>query len=412
MTIFLRMIATLLLLGMWAAAEEAKKPNFLILFADDLGAEGLGSYGGVSFKTPNLDQLAKESLRFERCYTSPACTPSRMSLYTGAYVTRHGYDFILPVHAGTKKAVDFKDKWLTYAQILRRAGYATSVTGKWQLAALEFHPEHIRDAGFDSWCVWQIWRNGAKTPRYWSPVFNEDGKVREDVAERFGPDVLAEYVEKKMKEAVAAGKPFCIQHNILLPHLPIVDTPDDRAAGRKGSLPGMVEYMDKLAGRLVKAVDDLGIAGDTYVIFMGDNGTEPVGFGPRKLADGTMVEGGKRDMSDAGTRIPLLVRRPGKVNPGTAADLVDMADWLPTFCGLAGVPVPENNQIDGSSFAPRILHQQAGTRQWVSGGYAGRVTVFDGETRITSKRHRTRPITDKSLESTAGQALKGLLEMK
>ncbi len=392
-----------------AGAEEVKKPNFLLIFADDLGFEGLGSYGGTDFKTPNLDSLAKKSLRFERCYTSPVCTPSRMSLYTGTYVTKHRYDNVLPVHLGTKKAVDFKNEWMTYAQILRGDGYLTSVTGKWQLATLEFHPNHIREAGFDSWCVWQIWKDGAKTTRYWNPTFNQDGKIREDIADRFGPDVLAEYVEEKMEEAVKAGKPFFIHHNEMLPHDPITLTPDDKAAGRKASLPNMVNYMDRIVGRLVKKVDELGIAENTYIIFMGDNGTEDNVYGDRTLVDGTVIHGGKRDLTEAGTHIPLLVFRPGKVAPGVTPDFVDMADWLPTFCELAGVELPENDQFDGTSFANRILSGDANSREWVSGGIAGQVSVFDGEARVTSKTKRKDPLTQESLESKAGRAVQDLL---
>ena len=391
-------------------AEELRKPNFLLLFADDLGFEGLGSYGGTDFKTPNLDALAKKSLRFERCYTSPVCTPSRMSLYTGTYVTKHGYDYVIPVHMGTKESVDFKNKWVSYAQIFREAGYATSVTGKWQLATLEYHPEHIREAGFDSWCVWQIWKDGKKTTRYWNPTFNQDGKVLDDIAERYGPDVIAEYVERKMEEAVKADKPFFIHHNELLPHTPLLQTPDDKAASRKASLPNMVNYMDKIVGRLVKKVDELGIAENTYIIFMGDNGTEAGAYGDRTLADGTVIRGGKFDLTEAGTHIPLLVSRPGKVAPGITPDLVDMADWLPTFCELAGVALPENDQFDGTSFASRIVSGEEFFRGWVSGGIGGQVSVFDGKERVTSKVKRTDPLTEKSLESKAGRAVKELLE--
>ena len=92
----------------------------------------------------------------------------------------------------------------TFAQQIRANGYLTSLTGKWQLATLEHHPDHIRDAGFDSWCVWQIWRDGSKTDRHWNPTFNQDGKIRDDIADRFGPDVLVDYVIDEMREAKAA----------------------------------------------------------------------------------------------------------------------------------------------------------------------------------------------------------------
>lgn len=365
-------------------------PNFVLLFADDLGYETLGCYGGKEFSTPHLDRLASEGMRFSRAYTSPVCTPSRMSLYTGEYVTRHGYYNVLPVHVGSKKAVDFRGRFTGFAQVLRDAGYATSVTGKWQLAALEFHPDHCRDAGFDSWCVWQIWKDGAKTTRYWNPCFNHDGQVRSDISERFGPDVLADYVIDQMKSAVAEKRPFFIQHNMLLPHVPVIETPVEKLSGKPASLGGMISYMDSLCGRITQAVDELGIAENTYVIFMGDNGTDS--SKPRRTEDG-LVDGGKRDLNDAGTHIPLIIRRPGTIDPGTVAkDLIDMADWFPTLCELAGLDVPESaTTVDGRSFASRILKGEAVKRDWVTGGIRNQVSVFDGNWRMDT---RSNPLID------------------
>lgn len=378
-------VATSLLTGA-AQADEPQSPNFLLLFADDLGYETLGCYGGLDFETPNLDRLAREGMRFRRAYTSPVCTPSRMSLYTGTYATTHGFDRVLPVHQGTKEAVDFRGKWTTHAQLLRKAGYRTAVTGKWQLAALEFHPDHCRDAGFDSWCVWQIWREGAKTTRYWKPCLNHDGRIRDDIAERFGPDVLADYVIEEMRAAVEANQPFYIHHNMMLPHWPIVPTPAEKKKGEKGSLGGMIEYMDALCGRIVAAVDELGVADDTFVIFMGDNGTDSKNA--RKSEAGE-VAGGKRDLNDAGSHIPLIVRRPGVVEAGAVAeDLIDMADWFPTFCELAAVEIPAEAPVDGISFAPRLLRGEPSPRKWVTGGISGDFSVFDGSWRLNFKSKR------------------------
>ncbi|TWU06163.1 sulfatase-like hydrolase/transferase [Stieleria varia] len=362
------------------------RPNVLLLFADDLGYETLGCYGGQDFRTPNLDRLASQGMRFNRAYTSPVCTPSRMSLYTGTYVSRHGYYNVLPVHLGTKKAVDFRNRCTTYPQLLRKAGYLTSVTGKWQLATLEFHPEHCRDAGFDSWCVWQIWRQGAKTTRYWNPCFNHDGRVRDDIAKRFGPDVLAEYVIEQMRTAVQSKQPFYIHHNMLLPHWPIIDTPDDRASGKQASLGGMIQYMDQLCGRILDEVDRLGIAENTVVIFMGDNGTDLKT--PRTTNDGT-VKGGKTDFNDAGTHIPMIVRQPGKIASGVVVDdLIDIVDWFPTLCELTGVEIPTGVPCDGVSFAGRLLGGQPTTRPWVVGGYRDDISLFDGQWRLNARSGR------------------------
>ena len=363
------------------------RPNFLLILADDLGYETLKCYGGLDYNTPHLDKLAAEGLRFTRAYTSPVCTPSRMSLYTGTYASRHQYFKVLPVHEGTMEAVDFKNEWPTYAQFLQGAGYTTSVTGKWQLATLEYHPEHIQEAGFDSWCVWQIWREGAKTTRYWEPCFNHDGQIRTDIAHRFGPDVLADYVINQMKTSIENQTPFFIHHNMLLPHWPVIATPDDQGAGKPGSLAGMINYMDGIVGRLVAAVDELGIADNTWIIFMGDNGTEA--FGESRHTQHGTVEGGKRDLTDAGTHIPMIVRHPGTVQPGIAEDLIDMADWFPTFCELAQVDRPEDLLLDGTSFASRLLENKPFPRKWVTSGINQKMSVFDGQIRVTTGSEKT-----------------------
>lgn len=377
-----RFLAVLFLFASLSPGLSGDRPNILLLFADDLGYEMLGCYGSLRGKTPHLDRLAGEGMRFTRAYGSPVCTPTRMSLYTGQYPTRHGYTGVLPVHRGTKEAVDFRERFPTYAQRLREAGYATSVTGKWQLATLEFHPDHIRDAGFDSWCVWQIWREGAKTTRYWNPCLNHDGRIREDIADRFGSDVLADYVIDRMRAAVAEEKPFCIHHNIMLPHVPIVETPAEKESGAPASLRNMVTYMDALVGRIVTSVDELGIAENTLVVFLGDNGTDVAA--PRRTREGT-VTGGKRTHDDGGTHLPLIARWPGSVPAGSVAnDLVDVVDLFPTFCELAGVALPEGKPMDGRSFAGRLLREEPLPREVTVAGYQKKFSVFDGKYRLVS----------------------------
>lgn len=380
-----------------SAAGEEERPNILLLFADDLGYEALGCYGSKDFQTPNLDRFAAQGMRFLRAYTSPVCTPSRMTLYTGTYASRHGYYNVLPVHLGTKKSVDFQNRFKTFPQLLRAHGYQTSVTGKWQLAALEFHPQHCRDAGFDSWCVWQIWKNGKKTTRYWQPCFNQDGAIRADIETQFGPDVLADYVISQMRQAVKAKQPFYIHHNMLLPHWPIIQTPEDKATENPGSLAAMVKYVDHLCGRILGEVDQLGIANKTVVIFMGDNGTDSKIA--RRTIDG-QVRGGKTDLNDAGTHIPLIVRYPGKVAAGVAADdLVDMADWFPTICDLANIEIPEGIPLDGISITPRLLSNKPTGRKWVTGGIRGQISLFDGKWRVTSNSNRVIDARDLPRES-------------
>lgn len=379
-----------------AFAAPANKPNILLIYADDIGYEALNSYGGQDFETPRLNRMAEQGLRFSRAYSSPVCTPSRVSLHTGLYPNRHGHVDVLPVHLGTDKAVDFQ-KMPTFAQQIRKQGYLTSVTGKWQLATIEKHPEHIRNAGFDSWCVWQIWNQGKKSDRHWNPTINLDGAIRKDISDRFGPDVLCDYVIGQMRVAKASGKPFLIVHNELLPHWPVMETPDDRRLGREASLAHFINYMDKLVGRLLDEVEALGIRDNTYVFFMGDNGTwEPDFHNPKAGQPGEKphtrhtsagpVNGGKNQLNDGGSHVPLLAWGPRSVPAGTVCqDLVDVVDLFPTFCELTGTKLPASLAIDGRSIVPQVHGKPGIPRPWVDhalNAKLGGENLFDGKFRL------------------------------
>ena len=394
MKLFVAHLAIVLLLSFRATAID--RPNVLVIFADDIGYEALNSYGGQDFETPNLNRMAKQGLRFSRAYTSPVCTPSRVSLHTGLYVKRHGYDTVLPVHLGTEKIVDFQ-KMPTFAQQIRANGYLTSVTGKWQLATIQKHPDHIRNAGFDSWCVWQIWNNGEKTERHWNPYFNQDGAIRKDLAERFGPDVLVDFVIEKMRASKAADKPFLILHNEMLPHWPVVETPDDRKLKRPASLTHFIHYMDKLVGRLLEEIETLGIRDNTYVVFIGDNGTwEPDFINPKfgqpsekehtRHTTAGPVNGGKFSLTDGGSHVPLLIWGPSSVAAGKVCDdLVDVVDLFPTLCELTNTKIPPTIAIDGRSIAEQIHGKPGINREWVHHALDkknGGENIFDGKFRL------------------------------
>jgi arylsulfatase A len=386
----MKFLLILLLFILSSTAE--KKPNIIFIFADDIGYEALNCYGGLDFKTPNLDKMAAEGRRFQSMYTSPVCTPSRVSMHTGLYTFRHNHMTVLPVHKGTTQIVDFQ-QMPTFAQQLQKHGYKTSVTGKWQMATLEVWPEHIKDSGFDSWCVWQIWSKGKKMPRHWNPCLNKDGQIMEGIKDKFGPDVLADYVINQMESANKNGKPFFILHNELLPHWPVVDTPDDRRYGRKPALSGMIGYMDKLVGRILNKVDELGIRDNTYVFFMGDNGTWEKDFnnpkrgqkGEKKHTRHTIkgpVNGGKAIHCDAGSHVPFIAWGPSQIPKNTScAELIDVVDLFKTFCDLAGAKIPEAIKTDGRSFAPQIHGKSGPKREWTHQGWNNEENIFDGKYR-------------------------------
>lgn len=373
------------LLTLFNSCSEApnQQPNILFIIADDLGYEMLGAYGNPNPLTPNLDKMAEEGILFERAYASPVCTPSRVSFYTGYYPVSHGFTNVIPVHVGRKDKVDF-DEWTTYAVKLRELGYHTAVTGKWQLAPLEYFPEHCREGGFDSWCIWQIWKDGEKTTRYWDATYNHDGNIREDAKDRFGPDMLTEYVINEMAKASERNQPFCVHHNMVLPHVPIVQTPLDKELGREGSLDNMIWYMDLQIGKLLNAVDSLGLSDNTIIIFVGDNGTQA--RDARKINDG-WVTGGKWSLTDGGTHVPLIIKWDGRISPGKrASSLIDITDIYATLCELGGVPESRYKNVDAISFS-NILFGEGDyqNRDYVTGGINGRHFVFDGQWRFLSQ---------------------------
>jgi arylsulfatase A len=326
---------------------RASGPSFLLFLADDLGRECLGSYGGASYATPRLDALARGGLRFERCFAMPQCHPSRTTLLTGRYPFRANARW------GTLPAGE-----ATFAQALARAGYATAVAGKWQLARLADAPDHPARAGFQTSCCWG-WNEG---PRYFEPVIWQDGRRRDDVRGRYGPDVhtdfLIEFMARRRRE------PFLAYYPLTLPHL----SSDGADAARPASYAELVGELDRQVGRTLDALDSLGLAARTLVLFSADNGS------PRSVTSllaGRPVRGGKSLATDAGTHVPLLARWPGVTPAGVSGDLVDLSDFFPTLAELAGAELPAGVPLDGRSFAPQLRGESGRPRAWVYSGHRG-----------------------------------------
>jgi arylsulfatase A len=348
-----------------------RHPNIVLIMADDLGIDAVPAYGGRSYAMPNIDRLAAEGIRFNNFHANPFCTPSRSELLTGRY----------PFRTGTPRVIsdmqhrEFLDpaRHPCFARQLQKAGYKTAIAGKWQLSFLA-ERDTIRDFGFDTYLCWQIvTADNERTTRYRQPHFRHDGTVIADrIKDRYGPDVMCDFLIDFIKENRAG--PFLAYYPSLLPHFPWVPTPDSEdqttSAPELGSgthkgdakfFPDMVAYLDKNVGRLLKTLDELGIAENTIVIFMADNGTDQ---GIRSQWNDQWVDGGKNSLTDRATRVPLLIRWPGRIEPGSTDDgLVECADMLPTLCDLAGVP-HDPRPIDGVSFASRIIgHGENGQRE-------------------------------------------------
>lgn len=359
-----RLLASCLVwLSAAAGAAADRPPNIVLILADDVGQEVLGCYGGESYPTPHLDRLAETGMRFEHCYSMPVCFPTRLALLTGKYPFRHK----------DAKWGDFpaSENGKTMAQTLSRAGYATAVAGKWQLKLLRDEPDHPEKLGFDHCDVFG-WHEG---PRYYEPMIYRNGEVREDTLGHYGPDLYVRGLVEFMKRN--RERPFFAFYSMALCH-DVTDDLEEPVAhgplGRYDSFPEMVAEMDRAVGRIVAALEALGLRKNTLVLFTTDNGSPRqmiIRAKGKKLIEvpvvsqrgGKIVPGGKGTLTDRGTRVPLIANWPGTIAPKQVVDdLVDTSDFFPTCAELANAKVAED--LDGISFAPRLLRGERSKRHW------------------------------------------------
>ncbi|WP_164103299.1 sulfatase-like hydrolase/transferase [Candidatus Laterigemmans baculatus] len=337
------------------ASEASAKPNIILIMADDVGYECFGCYGSEQYETPHIDRMAAEGIRFEHCYSQPLCTPSRVKIMTGLSNVRNYSAF----------SVLNRDQ-RTFAHRFKEAGYATFVGGKWQLLGAEHYAERFRgkgswpeQAGFDRCCLWQVDRLGE---RYWNPLLYIDGQNRQFAPEEYGPEIVTEHLLKFMQEN--RDRPFFIYYPMILVHDPFEPTPDSDSREEKNKTQNfrdMVHYADKIVGRIIAETEALGIAQETLILFVGDNGTHR---GIRSTLHGRTVRGGKGETTDAGTRVPLVAYQPGTVPGGVVnRDLIDFSDFVPTFQEAIGAVTPA--ELDGVSFAPQLRGEAGTPRPWM-----------------------------------------------
>ncbi|MCA8987582.1 MAG: sulfatase-like hydrolase/transferase [Planctomycetaceae bacterium] len=343
------------------SAAAPGKPNLIVIMADDLGFECLEVNGGTSYKTPRLNQMAAEGMRFTHCYAQPICTPSRVQLMTGMYNQRNYVRFgLLEPHQ------------TTFAQVLQRAGYRTMIAGKWQLEGGLKGPNHF---GFDEYCLWQLTR---RPSRYPNPGLEVNGEEK-DYPEKYGPDIVSdaicEFIRDNQKD------PFLVYYPMILPHWPFEPTPDSPAWDPKS--PGesnsqkhpeffvdMVAYTDKMVGKILDQVDACGLSEQTFILFTGDNGTAT---SVTSMLGDRPFRGGKGSPTDAGMHVPMIARWPGKIGAGKETDrLVDFTDIFPTLLDLAGVVQKprQDLQLDGLSMAPTLLETGGLERAYIYCWYA------------------------------------------
>lgn len=356
-------------LSLWISGIglSADRPNILLIMADDIGIEGLQCYGGTSYRTPVLDKLAAEGLRFSHAYSQPLCTPTRVQIMTGKYNQRNWLYFGI---------LDPREK--TFGHLLSDAGYRTCIAGKWQLQSYD-PPDfpnsekrrgsgmRVADAGFHEYQLFHSWHTEDKGSRYANPTFDRNGELVEKVENGYGPDSSVDFILDFYRRN--RDEPSFVYYPMALPHWPVNPTPDSevwsdpakRLDEDDSFFSDMVAYMDKVVGRLVDGLVELGLRENTVIIFYSDNGTDQ-----KVVSDfrGQSIRGGKATPLQTGIRVPLIVNWPGKVTSGQVSDdLIDASDFLPTLAELAGTEVPNDWFHDGISFAPRILGKDGEKRE-------------------------------------------------
>jgi len=350
-----------------AFASDRQPPNILFILVDDMGREALGAYGGESYPTPNIDRLARKGLRFDHFYAAPVCHPTRATLVSGKYLTTLG----MPKWGAYPGGAAEKQ---TLAHQLKQAGYATGISGKWHLAKLEDDPQHPHRMGFDQYCFFG-WHEG---PRFWNPRIWQNGQLRNDVDDRYGPDVYYEFLEDFIRRNRKG--PFFAFYSMTLAHPVSNDLnphPPHGPHGRYMTFAEMVGETDRYVGKITKLIQKLGIAENTLIFFTTDNGTSPTNYirhEGRKLIEeppvhstwkGRRILGGKKTLTDWGIRVPAIAVWPGNIPEGeTTGALVDVSDIFPTFNDLAGLPRPDY-ALDGVSFAGLLTGKPHVSREWV-----------------------------------------------
>ena len=331
---------------LYAQTPGSRKPNVVLIFADDQGYQDLGCYGSPQIRTPNIDALAADGVKFTDFYVAASvCSPSRAALLTGCYAPRVGVSRVL----FPRDNIGLNPDEVTIADLLRGEGYATACIGKWHLG---HHPEFLPTRhGFDRY--------------YGIPYSNDmDGVEEEEGSRSFNVPLMRdeEIVERPAEqktltkryteEAVSfirgsADEPFFLYLPHTMPHIPLYASDEFAGKSERGLYGDVIEEIDWSVGRIMATLREVGVDDNTLVIYTSDNGPWlPAGSAwPLRGSKFTTMEGGHR--------VPAIARWPGRISPGQVENrLCSSMDLFPTIAGLAGCPLPQDRVYDGIDIAP------------------------------------------------------------
>ncbi|HKA07796.1 MAG TPA: arylsulfatase [Gemmataceae bacterium] len=357
--------AVLILIGAvgTSGAEPDRKPNIVFILADDLGYGDVGCYGQKMIRTPNIDRMAAEGIRFTQCYAgSTVCAPSRCCLMTGFH-TGHGR-----VRGNALVPLQPEDR--TVAEVLKAAGYATGLSGKWGLGeadstgipnkkGFDFFFGYLNQNHAHAYYPDFLWKNQEKVPL--------PNVVKNNVASKkvvYSPDLIT----KEALGFIEANKdrPFFLYFAPTLPHANNeakqegMEIPSDEPYTKETwpqpqkNHAAMITRLDADVGKVLDKLKELKLDENTIVFFSSDNGPHKEGGGdPAFFNSSGGLRGYKRSMTEGGIRVPMIVRWPGKVKPGESDFVWAFWDFLPTAAALAGAKIPSG--LDGQSVSPVLL---------------------------------------------------------
>jgi len=408
-------LATMALLPCIVHAQSPPKPNIVFILADDLGYGDLGCYGQQKIRTPNLDRMAAEGMRFTQFYAGcPVCAPSRCTLMTGKHLGHATVRDNMQRAPGMEGQHRMEPGTVTVAQLLKKAGYSSAIVGKWGLGMPEEHSSPL-DFGFDHHYGYlcqgmahtfyppYLWRDDRQEALPGNPpYFYGQKEVIPPSGKTYSHDLMTEDALQWVREH--KDGPFFLYFASTIPHLSL-QVPEDSLAEYRGQWPetptvnskhysnhptpraayaAMITRLDRDIGRLFALLKELTLDDNTLVFFGSDNGAVfPLsGTDPSFFKSNGDLRGYKQQLWEGGIRTPFIARWPGKIKAGTTNDFIGAYwDVLPTLCELAGAKPPAD--IDGISIAPTLLGRPDQTKHeylyWEFHGEGGRQAVRFGD---------------------------------
>lgn len=376
---------TLLGVLLGGAASSAERYNLVSIVTDDQGRWACGAYGNTEARTPNIDRLAREGARFLNAFvTTPVCSPSRAGFFTGRYGTQLGItDWIAPVEA--EAGLGLPPEAVTWPEVLQKHGYRTALVGKWHLGSLpQFHPTRH---GFDHFVGFLGGGNQPIDPTL--EVEGKSQKLRGPLPDLLTDDALR-FIEANQ------ARPFALCLHFRAPHLPYGPVPAEDAAPFQDLDPAIpmapgidrdqvkkwtrdyyasIHSVDRNLGRLLRRLDELKLTERTIVLFTSDHGYMIGHHGLHTKGNAHWIAGGvwgpkRPNMFDDSLRVPLLIRWPGVVRPGTdIAEPVTNLDTFASVLGMLGLPLPAEAKHEGADFSPLLRRQKIPWRDAVFGQY-------------------------------------------